>query len=351
MIDVTIKLSRAGFNLDVSFSAGTGVTALFGPSGSGKSTILGAIAGLERPQQGLIRAGSEVFFDSDKGINLSPHHRNIGYVFQDAALFPHMSVARNLRYGSRNDSGFERIVALLGLQKLLERRPAKLSGGERQRVAIGRALLSNPRLVLMDEPLAALDTPRKQEILPYIESLNAEFQLPIIYVSHAVDEVARLADEVIVIEAGRIVSQGPPERALSPHESRFDRISILQGKAGAYDEVYGLTSLAHAAGAITIAARLEEGRDTKVVIRATDVTLASAAPQHLSMRTALQGHVAAIEVSSGPVAIVTVALAGGQMLAAAATRKAIDDLGLAQGSPVWCLIKAVSIDERWLNAT
>ena len=355
MIEAAIRLTRADFDLDVSFTAGMGVTALFGPSGSGKTTILNAIAGLERPRQGRIAVDGAVFFDSRERIDLTPHRRNTGYVFQDALLFPHLSVAQNLRYGMRGGaSGFDKIVALLGLESLLGRRPAKLSGGERQRVAIGRALLSRPRLLLMDEPLASLDIERKHDILPYVESLRGNFGIPILYVSHAVNEVARLADHVIVIDGGRIVATGAPEIALALHlrdgETRFDRVSVLTGRAGRYDAAYGLTPLIHEAGRITIAGRLEENRETRIVIRATDVTLATAVPRHLSVRTALKGVIAAIERDSGPAAIVTVTLAGGQQLGAAATRKAIDEMKLAAGTEVWCLIKAVSIDARWLRS-
>jgi len=355
MIDVSISVRRIGFDLDVSFTAGGGVTALFGPSGSGKTTILNAIAGLERPRQGRVAVNGKVFFDSRERIDLAPRHRNTGYVFQDALLFPHLSVAQNLRYGMRGGaSGFDDIVTLLGLEALLGRRPAKLSGGERQRVAIGRALLSQPRVLLMDEPLASLDIERKHDILPYVESLRDNFGVPILYVSHAVDEVARLADHVIVIDNGRVTGMGPPGTALAPQlqvgETRFDRVSVLTGHAGPYDDAYGLTPLTHAAGRITIAGKLEENRETRIVIRATDVTLATAAPRHLSVRTALKGQIAVIERDQGPAAIVTVALTGGQKLAAAATRKAIDELNLTVGTKVWCLIKAVSIDARWLRS-
>ena len=353
MIEAAIRLTRADFDLDVSFMAGAGVTALFGPSGSGKTTILNAIAGLERPQQGRIVIDGAAFFHSEKQIDLPPRRRSVGYVFQDALLFPHLSVAQNLRYGMRGGaSGFGDIVALLGIEALLGRRPAKLSGGERQRVAIGRALLSRPRLLLMDEPLASLDIERKLDILPYVENLRDSFGIPILYVSHAVDEVARLAGQVIVIEGGRIVARGRPEIALAPHlgEAHFERVSVLTGRAGPYDEAYGLTQLIHEAGRITIAGKLEEGRETRLVIRATDVTLATATPKQLSVRTTLKGQIAAIERDQGPAALVTVALDGGQKLAAAATRKAIDEMKLAKGKRVWCLIKAVSIDARWLRS-
>ena len=352
MIDAKFRVTRRGFTLDVAFTAGAGVTAVFGASGTGKTTILNVIAGLERAEEGRIIVDGRVFLDSAARIDLAPHRRNVGYVFQDALLFPHLSVAQNLRYGWRKGSStnFDQIVTLLGLRSLLDRRPARLSGGERQRVAIGRALLSQPRLLLMDEPLASLDIERKHDILPYIESLRDRFGIPILYVSHAVDEVARLADHVLVIEGGRIVARGTPEQALAPHLHGGERVSVLTGRAGPHDEAYGLTPLIHDAGRITIAGKLAEHHETRIVIRASDVTLATAIPRNLSVRTALKGRVASIERDQGPAAIITVALQGGQQLAAAATRKAIDELKLAEGTKVWCLIKAVSIDARWLRS-
>ena len=352
MIDARFRVVRAGFTLDVAFTAGAGVTAVFGASGTGKTTILNVIAGLERAEEGRIVVDDRVFFDSAARIDLAPHRRNAGYVFQDALLFPHLSVAQNLRYGWRKGSSisFDQIVSLLGLNALLDRSPARLSGGERQRVAIGRALLSQPRLLLMDEPLASLDIERKHNILPYIESLREGFGIPILYVSHAVDEVARLADHVLVIEGGRIVTRGTPEQALALHLHGGERVSVLTGRAGPHDEAYGLTPLIHEAGRIAIAGKLAEHHETRIVIRASDVTLATAMPRNLSVRTALKGHVASIERDHGPAAIITVALGGGQQLAAAATRKAIDELKLAEGTEVWCLIKAVSIDARWLRS-
>jgi molybdate transport system ATP-binding protein len=355
VIEAHIRLRRAGFALDVAFTAEAGVTALFGPSGSGKTTILNAIAGLERPEEGRIAVDGETFYDSGRRIDVPVHRRRLGYVFQDALLFPHLTVMQNLRYGCRQSGeAIDHAIALLGLGALLARRPATLSGGERQRVAIGRALLTSPRLLLMDEPLASLDLERKREVLPHIEKLRDEYRLPILYVSHAADEVARLADRIVAIEHGRIVSQGPPQAALTPRlfgeAGRFGRLSVLTGRAGTYDGVYGLTTVNHDAGPIAVAGRLAGDRDIRIVIHATDVSLATFKPEGLSIRTALAGAVVAVEPEGEAAAIVTVRLAGGQALAAAATRKAIDALGLSEGHAVWCLIKAVSIDERWLRS-
>ena len=360
MIDVAVSLSRGGFTLDAQFSAGRGITALFGPSGSGKSTILNLIAGLTRPDRGRIAIGETVFTDTARGISLPPHRRRIGYVFQDALLFPHLNVRRNLGYGrwfSREPGavGIDQIAALLGIGHLLDRAPATLSGGERQRAAIGRALLSNPRIFLMDEPLAALDVERKAEIIPYIERLRDELGLPILYVSHAVDEVARLADRIITLADGRVAGEGPVSEILGPKlgagRDRFARFAVINGSRPVYDERYDLTSVEHPAGKISVAGRLSQhDGHVRIIVRATDVTLSLSKPNEISIRTMLKGTIANIEEAKGPVVIAEVALAGGDRLAAAITRKAVDELGLDQGDTVYCLIKAVSIDERLMQA-
>ena len=220
MLEVSLKHAFTGFTLDARFHAPPGVTVLFGRSGSGKTTIINAVAGLLLPDQGRIAAGDWVLLDTKTGRRLRPHQRRIGYIFQEGRLFPHLSVRQNLGYGTwfapkdapREDMG--RIVDLLGLGALLDRRPGALSGGEKQRVAIGRALLSAPKLILADEPLAALDEARKAEILPYLERLRDEVNIPILYVSHAASEVARLATTVVALEAGRVIAQGSAAQVL-----------------------------------------------------------------------------------------------------------------------------------------
>jgi molybdate transport system ATP-binding protein len=360
MIDVQVSLARGDFALEAEFTAGGGITAIFGPSGSGKSTILNLIAGLTRPARGRIAVDGIVFADTAQGIAMPPHRRRIGYVFQDALLFPHLTVRRNLAYGrwfsgDRGPFGLDQIAKLLGIGHLLDRAPSTLSGGERQRVAIGRALLSNPRLLLMDEPLTALDIERKAEVIPYIERLRDELSLPVLYVSHAVDEVARLADRVIMLAGGRVRGQGTVSEILGPRlgigQDRFTRVAVINGKDPVYDERYGLTSVEHPAGRISIAGRLSQhDGHVRIVVRATDVTLSLSKPNEISVRTMLKGTVAGIEEEKGPVVIAEVALAGGDRLAAAITRKAVDELGLDNGDTVYCLIKAVSIDERLMQA-
>jgi molybdate transport system ATP-binding protein len=361
MIEVDVALARASFTLAVQFSAGSGITALFGESGAGKSTVLNLVAGLIRPDRGRIALHDAVFTDTKSGTFLPSHRRRIGYVFQDALLFPHLDVRQNLLYGrwftkaEADAVSLDRVSELLGITSLLNRRPTTLSGGERQRVAIGRALLSSPRILLMDEPLAALDIERKREIIPYIQKLRDELKLPVLYVSHAIEEVARLADRVILMSEGQVVKDGPPQQVLSPRsgpgDDRFARISILTTSSPSYDPEYQLTQVSHPAGRITLPGRFALGDGPiRLVIRATDVTLALSKPRELSIRTALPGKVAGISEPSGAVVMVEVSLAGGETLAAAVTRKAVDELGLGEGDQVYCLVKSVSIDDRLMAA-
>ncbi|MDO5657642.1 MAG: molybdenum ABC transporter ATP-binding protein, partial [Paracoccus sp. (in: a-proteobacteria)] len=225
-LSVRIRHRFRGFDLDAQFDAPPGVTVLFGRSGSGKTSIVNAVAGLLAPDQGRIAIGDSVMFDSAARINLAPHRRRIGYIFQEGRLFPHLSVRQNLRYGAWfaprrvRGPGFDDVVELLGIGDLLERRPAHLSGGEKQRVAIGRALLAAPRLILADEPLAALDEARKAEILPYFERLRDELSVPILYVSHSPSEVARIATSVAAIEAGRVLRMGSAAEVLGDPAAR-----------------------------------------------------------------------------------------------------------------------------------
>jgi molybdate transport system ATP-binding protein len=356
MIEISVKQQRGKFLLDVSLNLGQGITALFGPSGAGKSSLLNLIAGLDRPASGFIRIDGETLYDSGSGINLPVHKRRIGYVFQDALLLPHISVRQNLLYGFKH-GGLEltAIAEFLGLTPIMDRRPATLSGGERQRVAIGRALLSSPRLLLMDEPLSNLDMDRKREIFPYIEQLQDRFGIPVILVSHAAEEVARLANHVVMIRDGKVTAEGYPHAVLSlpeNHVSRFDRLSILTATHEAYDAKYDLTTLAHPAGNISLVGHLKPaGAPTRIVVRATDVTLALSPPKDISARTMLKGTVASCELGAGPIAIIHVKLPGGEELAVALTRKARDQLGLDKGDAVWCLLKSVSIDERWMASS
>lgn len=355
------RLDYPRFALDVDLDLpGRGVTALFGPSGSGKTTALRCFAGLIRAPGGRLFIGDDVWQHEAAGVFLPTYRRPLGVVFQDARLFPHLTVQGNLDYGMKRAgvppawAEFDAILALLGIGQLLDRTPTNLSGGERQRVAIARALLTGPRLLLMDEPLAALDLKRKLEILPYLERLRDELDIPILYVSHSPDEVARLADEVVVLDKGRVVAQGAPPDAL-PGASRlieggrFALASVLTAPAAAYDGRYGLSRLAHPAGEIVIAARLAEGRaPVRVMVRATDVALARTRPVDASVRTILRGRIVKIDAAESPLAFVALELDGGERLTAAVTRLAVDELDLRPGEPVFALVKTVALDERMI---
>lgn len=357
MIRFECRLARADFRFDVAFEAGSGITALFGPSGSGKSTAIRLVAGLERPDQGRISLGDAVLVDTAGRRFLPPHRRRVGLVFQDAQLFPHLSVRANLGYGRfftprpARRIGFDPVVEVLGIGHLLARRPSTLSGGEHQRVAIGRTLLASPDLLAMDEPLAALDAARKQEILPFIERLRDEFAIPILYVSHSVEEVARLAAAVVRIEAGRVVAIGSPAAvlgatAIGHPADRFDVVSMISGANPRFDPDFCVTRFDHPAGPVVVPGRVAPPPGAvRIAIRATNVALALGRPADVSIRTMLSARVVAIAGDAGPLALVTLALNGGEPLSVYATRLAIHDLGLTPGQPVTALVKAVAIDE------
>jgi molybdate transport system ATP-binding protein len=362
MIEFSCRLERPRFVLDAEFSAPSGCVALFGPSGSGKTTVAKLIAGLERPDRGRVTVGGTILLDSDLSIDVPVHKRRVGFVFQDGQLLPHLSVEQNLRYGAyfaAEDAGaasFDTVVDLLGLRPLLAARPATLSGGERQRVAIGRALLAAPRMLVMDEPLASLDMERKAEILPFIERLRDEVALPIVYVSHVIEEVARLATRVVRLSAGKVIAQGHPVEvfaapALAPDAGRFEVVSFLSGSVVRELPEFGMTILAHPAGEITLPGLFrDKSRALRIAVPATNVTLAKEPPRGLSVRTVLEGKVKAIAAGDGPSALVTLELAGGDRIAAYLTRLALAELEIVVGSTVFALVKAAAIDERAVMA-
>lgn len=362
MISVDVALTRGAFDLDVAFESGPGIIALFGRSGAGKSMTISLIAGLARPDRGHIALDGRTLVDTEAGRFVPAYRRRIGLVFQDAQLFPHLTVRQNLLYGRWLAPKTERRIAIdpvvetLGIGHLMERRPASLSGGEKQRVAIGRALLASPQLLLMDEPLASLDMERRLEILPLIEHLRDAFRIPIVFVSHTVEEVARLATRVVVLEHGRVVAIGGVEEVLGAALGRagidrFARSSVITGTLTAVDEDYGLSEISHPAGTIWIVGRLSPiGREVRVVMKATDITLSKGDGGKLSVRTALAGKVAKIDTDHGPFAEVSIDLDGHGHLFALATRKAIEDLGLGLGDRVFALVKSVALDERAMGA-
>ncbi len=360
MIRFEAKAQLGGFSLEVGFETRSGAVALFGPSGSGKSSVLGLMAGLLRADSGRFSVDDDVLFDTANGIWLPAHRRRIGFVFQDALLFPHLSVRGNLLYGSRfagSDASppkLEAITGLLGITALLDRMPGGLSGGERQRVAIGRALLSSPRLLLFDEPLASLDDERRLEILPYIETMQDELGVPFVYVSHALDEVARLATHVVVLERGRVGAEGPPGELLAPawgagSQGRFSAVSVVDAVVRAHDEQYQVTNFDHPAGTISVPGIVGRvGASHRVVMRAIDVGLAVQRPRDVSFRTVLLGRISGIDRDAGALARVELALRGGGRLVALVTRISVDELGLDEGDDVFAMVKAVALDERAL---
>jgi molybdate transport system ATP-binding protein len=352
MLEVTLAHAFPGFALDVAFRAPAGVTALFGRSGSGKTSIVNAVAGLLRPDRGRIVAGGTVLTDTGAGLHVPVHRRRVGYVFQEGRLFPHMTVRANLTYGRRDEGGpaMAHIVDLLGIGPLLERRPGALSGGEKARVALGRAILSDPRLLLMDEPLAALDEARKAEILPYLERLRDETGVPILYVSHAAAEVARLANTLVMVDAGRVTRAGPAadllaDPALALAFGLRDAGAILTLRI-AEQEGDGLTRLDGPTGPLWLP-RVAGGAGTPVRVRilAQDVMLALARPEGVSALNILPGVVRQVRLGEGPGALVQVAL-GDALILARVTRRSAETLGLVPGLAVQAVIKSVAVAAR-----
>ena len=359
---MTLEVAVAGrvgrFALDAAFATGPGITALFGRSGAGKTTLVNMIAGLVRPERGRIAVNGTVLFDSTRGIDLRPQQRRVGYVFQEGRLFPHLSVRANLLYGrwftpkAERRAALEPIVEMLGLGTLLQRRPAGLSGGEKQRVAIGRALLASPRLVLLDEPLATLDEARKGEILPYIERLRDELAVPVVYVSHSVAEVARLADTLVLLSDGRVAAAGPVGEVMTrldlrPLTGRYEASAVLEARVLGHDCEYQLSRLALAGGQVVTAPRIElpQGAAVRLRIRARDVALALERPAGISILNVLEGRVAEIDRAAGPIAELRIDLGGGSLLARI-TRRSLDELGLEPGSRVFALVKSVAFDRH-----
>ncbi len=357
MIDVDIARSRGPFRLEAAFRADAPVVGLFGRSGAGKTSIVDAIAGVVTPERGHIRVGDATLFDAARGIDVAPPVRRVGYVFQEPLLFPHLSVRANLHYGYRLRPAGEhriepsRVLDVLGLAALLERRPATLSGGEKQRVAIGRALLSQPRILLLDEPLAALDVPRKAEILDYIERLRDHLAIPIVYVTHSVAEITRLADAVAVISEGRCIACGGVDEVmgrmdLRPFTGRAEAGTVVDTEVAAHDARDQLTTLRFDGGVLVVPALdAAIGARVRARIRARDVSLALQRPSGISILNILEGRVTAIREVPGPAVDVQVAV-GAAQLVARVTRRSLAQLGLVESSPVHALVKAVSFDRH-----
>src|SRR5262252_4005910 len=340
MLEVDARHRLGALTLDAHFRSGPGLTALFGRSGAGKTSVVNAIAGLLQPHQGRIVVDGSVVLDTEHGICTPTHRRRIGYVFQEDRLFPHLTVRHNLMFGhwfapgrERRSVRFDDVVDLLGIAALLDRRPARLSGGEKQRVAIGRALLSSPRLLLMDEPLASLDGRRKDEILPYLERLRDEAHVPIIYVSHSVAEVTRLATTIVLISDGRVRAVGPVQEVMGraelyPLTGRFEAGAVLAVRISAHDPRWSLTELTGNFGRLTVP-HLDApvGTALRVRIRARDVILARARPTGISALNVLAGRVEQLVPIEAEALEVQLRL-GGERLLARVTRRSGEALGL-----------------------
>jgi len=357
MIDVEVTRRVGAFELDVAFQAEAPIVGLFGRSGSGKTTLVNALAGVTRPQRGRIVVNGETLFDSTRNIDLPPERRRLGYVFQDDLLFPHLRVEANLLYGYRRAPAGARlideahVIELLGLRSLLQRLPDALSGGEKQRVAIGRALLAQPRLLLMDEPLASLDVQRRDEVLRYIELLRDDLHIPIVYVSHSVAEVTRLADTVVLLSDGRSIASGSVEEVmgrmdLRPQTGRYEAGTVLDAVVAAHDIDYGLTTLRFAGGVLTVpSVQGLVGERIRVRVRARDVSVALVRPTDVSILNVLEGSLVGFGTDDGP--IVDVQLQVGEVsLVARITRRSREQLRLHEGQTVFALVKAVSFDRR-----
>ncbi len=358
-LDISLRRQLGEFRLQLDASlALDGVTAIFGASGAGKSALLRLIAGFDRPDSGYIRWRSTTWHDSSTGSHVAPHLRPVGYMFQDARLFPHLDTAGNLDFAHRradpDGSAIERddVIDALDLEDLLKRRPDTLSGGERQRVALARTLLVRPRLLLLDEPLSALDTGRKADILPYLQHALSRFGLPALYVSHSVDEIAALADRALVLQDGGVIAQGEVADVLE----RLDRdtggvfdasvlVKAVLGEADAQRQIQTAT-LAGQSLSLPLLQSLEAGQTVRLRIRARDVAVATQRPQGISVRNILEGRISEIrEAEASAFADLRIEI-GDSHLRARITRASVSDLGLESGQTVFALVRSVSFESR-----
>jgi len=363
MIEVAVQQNLGAFSLDVDFRTDGRFVALFGHSGSGKTTLINLIAGLTRPARGRIVIDGDTLVDTARGIFVPACKRRLGMVFQEGRLFPHLSVKQNLLYGAwfagtvdKSGAELARVADLLGIAHLLPRYPNKLSGGEKQRVAIGRALLASPKLLLMDEPLASLDDARKLEIMPYLERLRDEAGIPIIYVSHSVGEVARLSDTLVVLSAGKMRACGPTLDLMRrvdlfpAGEGGDDAGALILARVERHDPDYDLTTLVSRAGEWRMP-RLDiaEGKDVRMQIKARDVMLSREKPDEVSALNVFRGVVEEIGDVDGPCVELRVNCKG-ETLVARLTRFSVERLQLAVGEPVYAIVKSVSFDRRTLGS-
>jgi molybdate transport system ATP-binding protein len=358
-IEVDVAHRLGGFTLEARFTSHGRLTAFFGQSGAGKTSLVNIIGGLIRPDRGRVAVDGTTLTDTAAGIFVPIHRRRVGYVFQEGRLFPHLTVRQNLLFGrwfrppQERKIELETVLDLLGIGHLLHRRPGALSGGEKQRVAIGRALLASPRLLLMDEPLAALDEERKAEILPFIERLRDEADVPIIYVSHSLAEVSRLANAIVVLRNGRVLTAGDPAEVLSrtelvPQDAVEEAGAVIEARISQHDIGFGLTTLQSKAGLLRVP-YLDLPTDTivRVRIRARDVMVANAPPVGLSALNVLAGKVVELRNRGATVVEVTIDC-NGVKLSARLTRKSVETLQLVPELPVYAILKSVALDKSAL---
>jgi len=350
---IRLRLARSGFTLDVDLAVpAQGVTAVFGASGSGKTTLLRCVAGLERAGSARVVVGGDTWQDDAAGVFVPTHRRRLGYVFQEASLFDHLDVRGNLQFGLRRagvaPEALAPMVELLGIGGLLARRPAQLSGGERQRVAIARALATQPRILLLDEPLASLDTARRREILPWLGRLRDELKLPMLYVTHSVDEVARLADHLVLLDAGRVVASGPLAQVFTRLDAAGlpdeETSTLLQGTLVERDTRWHLARVDFDGGALWVAdAGKPVGSQVRVRVLARDVSIALAPAQASTVQNRLACTVQAIASGRHPSQAMVQLACGASLLQARVTARAVDALALAPGTPVWAQVKSAAL--------
>jgi molybdate transport system ATP-binding protein len=360
-LHIQLALSRPQFKLDLDIKLpGHGISAIFGPSGSGKTSLLRAVAGLEKRAQGRIQIGSQRWLDSAMQLNLPTWQRPLGYVFQEASLLPHLSVMANIEFGFKRirhasstaqqvaQKGLQDAIELLGIGTLLDRLPEHLSGGERQRVAIVRAIVTQPQLLLMDEPLASLDTAKREEIFPWLARLRDELNIPMLYVTHYAEEVARLADHLVVLDKGQVKAQGPVGRVLSqlrhPVVLGDDAGALVAGCIGATDSQWHLARVDFDGGCVWMRdAGLPVGKAVRIRILARDVSLATSEPQNTSIQNQLLGHIQSITPDVHPSQVMVVLKCGAEEVLARVTKRAVDELALQVGQPVWAQVKSVAL--------
>lgn len=354
-LHIRLTLPRADFDVHVNLALpARGITVLYGASGSGKTSLLRCVAGLERAHQARIVVGGEIWQDDTQRFFLPTHRRALGYVFQEASLFEHLDVEGNLRYGLRRarapgaESSLQTAVQLLGIADLLRRRPDQLSGGERQRVAIARALATAPKVLLLDEPMAALDPARRQDILPWLERLRDELRLPMLYVTHSADELARLADHLVVLERGRVKVSGPVQAVLASIDSPVvvgeDAGALLGGRVAERDTHWQLVRVDFDGGHLWLRdSGVPVGQSVRLRVLARDVSLTTVEPRHTSIQNHLPCTIESIAPDAHPSQVLVRVRCGASVLLARITRRALDALGLQPGSTAWAQVKSVAL--------